>query len=93
MVRVPIAPLVTVMALAVKLLEALLSVKVISDVCPLLRLGLSLVMTTVGASVSTVMVVTDEAELLLPCKSVKTFAGTEIVPSAVELAAGVKTAV
>ena len=48
---------------------------------------------TVGATVSTVMVVVEDAMLELPTASVKAPAGTLIVPLAVELAVGVKVAV
>ena len=82
-----------VTSLAVKLVVASLSVKVMVAVWVPLTLGTLDVTNTPGATVSTVMVVTVEAVLALPAASVKALAGTLIVPLVVESAAGVKTTV
>ena len=86
-------PLVVVTSLAVKLVLASLSVKVMVAVWVALTLATSDVTATIGATVSTVMVVVTEAVLALPAASVKAPAGTPIVPLVVESAAGVKTTV
>ena len=87
-------PLVAVISLSAKLVLALLSVNVIVAVAPVATVVTLDVMTTVGATVSTVIVaLVVEAVLLLPAASVKTPAGTLSVPLVVELAAGVKTTV
>ena len=87
-------PLVAVMSLSAKLIAASERVKVMVAVEPLCTVFTLEVMTTVGATVSTVIVaVVVEAVLLLPAASVKTPAGTLSVPLVVELAAGVKTTV
>ena len=82
-----------VTSLAVKLVLASLSVKVMVAVWVPLTLGTLDVTNTPGATVSTVMVVTVEAVLGLPAASVKTPAGMLIVPLVVESAKGVKTMV
>lgn len=88
------APLVVVMSLSAKFVLASLSVNVIVAVAPFGTVVMLDVMTTVGATVSTVMVAgVTEAVLLLPAASVKTPAGTVTVPLVVELAVGVKTTV
>ena len=88
-------PFVAVTSDAVKVVLASDSVNVMTArPVPLLEtVGTLEVITTVGATVSTVMVSGVDAVLLLPAVSVKTPAGTLTVPLVVELAAGVKTTV
>ena len=62
-------------------------------VAPVATLAASLETVTSGATVSTVIVFSEAAALSLPLASVKTPAGTLIVPCVVESTSGVKTTV
>ena len=86
-------PPTAVMSLAVNWIVASLSVKVMVAVSPILRLALLLLIATVGAIVSIAIGVASEpATLPLPAVSVNALAATEMVPEAVEVAAGVNVA-
>ena len=87
------SPPVTTTSLIPKSVEALVSVKVMAAVPPVATLATLLETVTSGAMVSTVIVFSVAAALSLPAASVKTPAGTLIVPLVVESASGVKTTV
>ena len=83
----------TVTPVWVKVEEFSLSVNVIVAVWPMPRVVLSLVIATVGTTVSIGSVRRIDARLALPAASVNLPAATDICPDAVELAVGVKMAV
>ena len=83
----------TVTPACVKVVEFSLSVNVIVAVWPTPRAVLSLVIATVGATVSIGRERTIDATLSLLAASVNWPAVTEICPDVVEPAVGVKTAV
>ena len=86
-------PPVTVTLAAVKLVDASLSAKETVAVSPILRAGLLVAMTSVGAMVSIERGWASwPAMLPLPVVSVNALAATEIWPGVVEVTAGVKTA-
>ena len=87
------SPPVTTTSLSTKSVEASLSVNEMVAVPPVATLATLLETVTSGATVSTVIVFSVAAALSLPAASVKTPAGTLIVPDVVESASGVNTTV
>ena len=87
----------TVTSELANVVEASLSVKVMTPDCPAIRLLRSLLMAIVGNTVSTVRVtlllLSAPSALELPAASVKVPEATEITPLAVLLAVGVNVAV
>ena len=87
------SPPVTTTSLITKSEDSLLSVKVMVASPPVATLATLLETITSGATVSTVIVFSVAAALSLPAASVKTPAGTLIVPLVLESASGVNTTV
>ena len=86
-------PPVTLMSDSVKVVKALLRVKVKLPVSPMRNALSSVPMVTVGVTVSTVMFNGVAAVLLLPAASVKVSAATFTMTAVVLFAVGVKVAV